>query len=67
MDRHAVVGGRPPARYAANRFACFWISWAAGHAIADSQSGFRVYPRAVIELATSAVVRSGGSPSRAKS
>jgi glycosyltransferase involved in cell wall biosynthesis len=47
----------PPARYRANRFACFWISWAAGHAIADSQSGFRVYPRAVLELALGAGVR----------
>jgi glycosyltransferase involved in cell wall biosynthesis len=53
-----VIGSRlhdrahfPPARYAANRFACFWISWAAGHPIADSQSGFRVYPRAVMEIA----------------
>ena len=50
-----VIGSRlhdrtqfPPARYRANRFACFWISWAAGHPIADSQSGFRVYPRAVM-------------------
>src|SRR5204863_251020 len=38
-----VIGSRlhdrsqfPPARYRANRFACFWISWAAGHPIADS-------------------------------
>jgi glycosyltransferase involved in cell wall biosynthesis len=53
-----VIGSRlhdrahfPPARYAANRFACFWISWAAGHRVADSQSGFRVYPRAVLEIA----------------
>lgn len=53
-----VVGSRlhdrarfPPARYRANRFACFWISWAAGHPIADSQSGFRVYPREVMRLA----------------
>ena len=53
-----VVGSRlhdrdrfPPARYRANRFACFWISWAAGHPIADSQSGFRVYPREAMRLA----------------
>jgi glycosyltransferase involved in cell wall biosynthesis len=59
-----VIGSRlhdrahfPPARYRANRFACFWISWAAGHAIADSQSGFRVYPRAVMELALAGKVR----------
>ena len=41
----------PPARYRANRFACFWISWAAGHPIADSQSGFRVYPHDVLRIA----------------
>lgn len=28
----------------ANRIADFWISWAAGYRISDSQSGFRVYP-----------------------
>jgi glycosyltransferase involved in cell wall biosynthesis len=46
-----VIGSRlharapiPTARYCANRFANFWISWAAGQAIADTQSGFRVYP-----------------------
>lgn len=55
-----VIGSRlhdpsqfPAARYRANRFACFWISWAAGHPIADSQSGFRVYSQAVMEIATS--------------
>jgi glycosyltransferase involved in cell wall biosynthesis len=36
--------GAPRARYYANRFADFWIGWAAGTAIADSQSGFRLYP-----------------------
>jgi len=53
-----VIGSRlhdrsqfPPARYRANRFACFWISWAAGHPIADSQSGFRIYPCDVMRLA----------------
>lgn len=46
-----VVGARlheakniPRARYLANRFANFWIAWAAGRHIDDSQSGFRVYP-----------------------
>ena len=49
--RRIVIGSRlhspkniPTARYRANRFANFWISWAAGHAIADTQSGFRIYP-----------------------
>jgi len=46
-----VIGARlhdrsqfPVRRYYANRFAGFWISWAAGYPIADTQSGFRVYP-----------------------
>jgi glycosyltransferase involved in cell wall biosynthesis len=34
----------PPLRLFANRCANFWISWAAGYRIADSQSGFRLYP-----------------------
>ena len=52
-----VIGSRlharaaiPTARYRANRFANFWISWAAGQAIADTQSGFRVYPVALFAL-----------------
>jgi glycosyltransferase involved in cell wall biosynthesis len=50
-----VIGSRlhrrghiPPARYWANRVANFWIGLAAGYAIADSQSGFRVYPARVL-------------------
>ncbi|MSP98328.1 MAG: glycosyltransferase family 2 protein [Betaproteobacteria bacterium] len=53
-----IIGSRlhkreeiPLARYRANRFANFWISWAAGYAISDSQSGFRVYPLAVFSKA----------------
>jgi len=53
-----VIGARlhdrdriPRLRYFGNRTACFWISWAAGHPIADTQSGFRVYPREVMEIA----------------
>ncbi|HEV7578256.1 MAG TPA: glycosyltransferase family 2 protein [Caldimonas sp.] len=52
--------GFPPGRYAANRFACFWISWASGHPIADSQSGFRVYSRDVMRIAISDRMRSSG-------
>jgi len=59
-----VIGSRlhdraqfPPARYHANRLACFVISWTAGHPIADSQSGFRVYPREVIRIALGECVR----------
>lgn len=50
-----IVGSRlsqpenfPKARLRANRIANFWISWAAGHAIEDSQSGFRFYPAALL-------------------
>ena len=53
-----VIGARlhdrdriPRLRYFGNRTACFWITWAAGHPIADTQSGFRVYPREVMEIA----------------
>ena len=51
-----IIGSRladkaefPLERYRANRFADFWISWASGHLIEDSQSGFRLYPRLVLE------------------
>ncbi len=39
-------------RILANRLADFWVSWAAGHPIADSQSGFRVYPLSLMEQLT---------------
>lgn len=49
--QHIIVGSRladkaafPRGRYYANRVANFWISWAAGYRIEDSQSGFRLYP-----------------------
>lgn len=52
---HIVIGARladkaaiPPRRYYANKVANFWISWAAGYPIADSQSGFRLYPAALL-------------------
>ena len=35
-------------RYAANRIADFWIGWAAGKPIEDSQSGFRFYPAGLL-------------------
>lgn len=34
----------PPLRRFANGMADFWVSWAAGCPIADTQSGFRLYP-----------------------
>ena len=39
-DRAAI----PRPRYLANRIAAFWLSWACGQRLDDSQSGFRVYP-----------------------
>ena len=51
-----IVGARlwdkdkvPPLRYFGNRFANFWVAWAAGCPVADSQSGFRLYPAAVLK------------------
>jgi glycosyltransferase involved in cell wall biosynthesis len=50
-----VIGARlhgrakaPLARRFANGFADFWISWAAGYPVADSQSGERIYPAAFL-------------------
>lgn len=40
---------QPGLRKFANRFADFWISWASGQHVADSQTGFRVYPRALLQ------------------
>jgi len=36
-------------RYTANRIADFWIGWAAGRPIEDSQSGFRLYPSLLLQ------------------
>lgn len=51
-----IIGARernlktqPLGRFLANRFANFWISWAAGYAVQDSQSGFRLYPCALLK------------------
>jgi len=41
-------GPMPTSRRFANRFADFWISWAAGHRVLDSQSGQRAYPAALL-------------------
>jgi glycosyltransferase involved in cell wall biosynthesis len=50
-----LIGARRPDqrktsfwRYGANRVADFWIGWAAGAPIEDSQSGFRLYPAALL-------------------
>jgi len=62
-----VIGSRlwnkaviPKARYRANRFANFWIAWASGQPIEDSQSGFRVYPAQLIRKARIEVGRQQG-------
>ena len=54
--RHIVIAARllaaddaPKSRWRANRVADFWIGWAAGHRIADSQSGFRLYPAELLK------------------
>ncbi len=39
----------PTSRRIANSIADFWVSWAAGTPIADSQSGFRLYPAALLK------------------
>ena len=60
LTPHRIIIGarrRPWARQTwhrimANRIADFWVSWAAGHPIADSQSGFRIYPISLIAQLT---------------
>jgi 2-polyprenyl-6-methoxyphenol hydroxylase-like FAD-dependent oxidoreductase len=59
-----VIGGRlgrladapakvmPPARLAALRVAGFFIDWLGGLAVADTQSGFRVYPARLLAAVT---------------
>ncbi|MDX1411408.1 MAG: glycosyltransferase [Nitrospirales bacterium] len=36
-------------RVLANRIADFWISWAAGASVQDTQSGLRLYPKGLLE------------------
>ena len=62
-----VIGSRlhdkrniPLDRYLANRVGNFWIGWAARQAIADSQSGFRVYPAALFRTLKVRANRAGG-------
>src|SRR5688572_10035815 len=50
-----IIGARlwdkgkvPPLRYFGNRFANFWVAWAAGCSVSDSQSGFRLYPASLL-------------------
>ncbi len=53
--REIITGSRlaekaafPRKRYIANKIANFWISWAAGYAVDDSQCGFRLYPAGLL-------------------
>lgn len=55
--RHIIIGARrlevavtPRSRYIANRIATFWISWACGQRLLDSQSGFRLYPAELLAV-----------------
>ena len=62
-----VIGSRlhdrrhmPRSRYYANCVANFWVSWAAGYRIPDSQSGFRLYPAEVLRSVRVAHGRAAG-------
>jgi glycosyltransferase involved in cell wall biosynthesis len=55
-DRHGI----PLHRYLANRAANFFIGWAAGQALADSQSGFRVYPAPLLRALRPCCERAAG-------
>ena len=47
-SRFADISQVPKDRLFANKFANFWISWAAGQKIFDSQCGYRLYPAKLI-------------------
>ena len=56
--QHIVIGARlrrrentPGKNRFGNQQADFWVSWACGQRVVDSQSGQRYYPQAVVELA----------------
>jgi glycosyltransferase involved in cell wall biosynthesis len=62
-----IIGARildrdqaPWARRFANRFADFWISWASGQALADSQCGYRCVPAALLKRIRISDTRSHG-------
>jgi glycosyltransferase involved in cell wall biosynthesis len=50
----------PKVRLLANKIADFWISRAAGYAIVDSQSGFRLYPQKLQQALSSQTNRARG-------
>ena len=47
-SRRAGRAAAPRGRRISNQVADFWVSWASGWPVEDSQSGFRVYPAAVL-------------------
>lgn len=49
LGRRAISADMPPLRRFANRFSSGWCSLLAGQRISDSQCGFRLYRRAVLE------------------
>jgi len=51
-------GPRPALRRFANGFADFWVSWACGSRVLDSQCGQRLYPRVLLDAI--AMPASGG-------
>ncbi|AKS43355.1 glycosyltransferase family 2 protein [Wenzhouxiangella marina] len=64
---HLVIGARlrqrhrqPGIRHFANRFADFWVGWASGQRVPDSQTGFRVYPAALLEAVRPSTERRHG-------
>ncbi len=48
-SRRAGKVNQPRLNYTLNRIADFWISWASGYLIEDSQCGFRLFPRDILE------------------
>lgn len=62
-----IIGARvrereqmPPLRRFGNGMANFWIAWASGQPLADSQSGFRVYPASLLSALAIPVDRRSG-------
>ena len=62
-----VIGARlrqrhrqPGLRKFANRFADFFVSWASGQRVPDSQTGFRVYPRKLLQQVRPSTARRHG-------
>lgn len=56
QPRRLILGARlkerertPPLRLFGNRVADFWIGWASGQPLRDSQSGFRLYPAELLQ------------------